>query len=65
DPTIVAKETNHSQYGVDRYLKDFHRVHTIYKIKPDPELIHQASGLSKSLVAEYIKLIKEYADDEK
>lgn len=65
DPTIVAKETNHSQYGVDRYLKDFHRVHTIYKIKPDPELIHQATGLSKSLVAEYIKLIKEYADDEK
>jgi hypothetical protein len=65
DPTIVAKETNHSQYGVDRYLKDFHRVHTIYKIKPEQELIQQATGLSKSLVAEYINLIKEYTNDEK
>jgi hypothetical protein len=59
DPTIVARETNHSQQAVDRYLKDYHRVNTCYKQKKNIDFISQATGMSKRLVKQYIKLIEE------
>lgn len=58
DTAKTAREVNHSQHAVDRYLKDFHRVHTVYKINPDPEHIALVTGLSKFLVKQYIVLIK-------
>ncbi len=59
DPATVARETKHSQRAVDRYLKDFYRVETIYKINPDLAFIHQVTGLSKSLINEYVNLMEE------
>lgn len=59
DPTRVADETKHSQWAVDRYLKDFHRVRTCYQLKPELDFIHQATGLSISLIKQYVKIIQE------
>lgn len=59
DPTRVADETKHSQWAVDRYLKDFHRVRTCYQIKSELGFIHQATGLSVSLIKQYVKIIQE------
>ena len=41
DPSIVARETNHSQPAVDKYLKDFNRVKTLVNDDKDLNFIHQ------------------------
>ncbi|MBN1925452.1 MAG: DUF1670 domain-containing protein [Prolixibacteraceae bacterium] len=60
DAFTVARETNHSQRAVDRYLVDYYRVKTVFKEKPDPEFISMVTNMSKSLVIEYINLYKNY-----
>lgn len=60
DPTQVAKESNHSQQAVDRYLKDFHRVQTVYNHNSDPNYISLVTNISKSVVNQYINLIETY-----
>ena len=42
DPAQVAQEIHHSQPAVDRYLRDYHRVKTLYELKPDLDFIHLA-----------------------
>lgn len=58
DPAQVARECNHSQAAVDHYLKDYHRVKTLYKLNQDVEFIHLATQIAKHVVVQYIKLIK-------
>ena len=65
DPLQVAKEVRHTPKSVDRYLKDFHRVRESYRHNPDQTFIQQVTGLSKRLVAEYIRLIKHFEKGEK
>lgn len=60
DPLLVSKETNHSQYAVDRYLKDYYRVRTIYTQNQDPAFIAMVTNMSKNLVNQYINLINAY-----
>jgi hypothetical protein len=60
DPVQVANETRHTQKAVDRYLKDFHRVQTVYNHNPDPDYISLVTSISKSVVNQYIKLIETY-----
>jgi hypothetical protein len=57
DPAAVAHEINHSQKAVDHYLSDYHRVKTLYDLKPDPDFIHQATHIAKHVVIQYIGLI--------
>jgi hypothetical protein len=57
DPANVARESNHSQKAVDRYLKDFHRVKTVYNLNHDPEYIHLVTGIAKFVVKQYIEII--------
>ena len=64
DPTTVARETRHTQQAVDRYLKQYHRVETLYGISGDPKLIEEITGMSKGLVSEYLKLLEEFNDAE-
>ena len=64
DPLVVAGETKHSQRAVDHYLKQYHRVNTLYPINPHPLFIHEVTGLSKSVINEYIKIIKEFSNEE-
>jgi len=59
DPAQVARECNHSQAAVDRYLKDYHRVRTLYKLDHDVDFIHLATQLAKHVIKQYIALIEE------
>lgn len=60
DPIQVASESKHTQKAVDRYLKDFHRVQTIYDHNTDPNYISLVTNISKSVVNQYINLIEKY-----
>lgn len=59
DPRRVADKTKHTQRAVDRYLKDFYRVKTCYEHSEDIEFIRRTTGLSKHLVSQYVRIIKE------
>jgi len=58
DPATVAKETNHSQRAVDRYLKDYNRVKTVYEQNQDIAFIHLATGIAKHVIKQYINILK-------
>jgi len=57
DPADVARETNHSQKAVDRYLQDYHRVKTAYLHNSDIEYLHLVTNLSKHLIKQYVEII--------
>ena len=59
DPLTVAQETNHSIWAVDRYIKDFNRVRLCHQDGKDREFISLATGLSKIIVNEYLKIIED------
>lgn len=59
DPADVAKECNHCQAAVDRYLKDYHRVKTLYEIDQSVDFIHLATEIARHVVMQYIALIEE------
>lgn len=60
DPIIAAKETNHTVMAVDRYLKDFNRVKTLYLDDKDENYIHLVTKLSLNLIAQYVNIINQY-----
>lgn len=62
DPLSVAQETNHSIEAVDRYLKDFNRVHLCYQDGKNLEFISMATGLNKTLVNQYLDIIGQLQD---
>jgi hypothetical protein len=57
DPRRVSDETKHTQWAVDRYLKDFYRVKTCHQHNPDIDFITRTTGLSKHLVNQYVDII--------
>jgi len=59
-PDKIAKETNHSQPAVDRYIKDYERVKICLKQKMAVELIRRATGMSKKLIQKYDELYQTY-----
>ena len=59
DPAQVARESNHSQRAVDRYLKDYQRVKTLYKLNHDVEFIHLATQIAKHVIVQYIQILHE------
>lgn len=63
DPVIAAKETNHTVMAVDRYLKDFNRVKTLYLDKKDEDYIHLVTKLSLNLIAQYVNIINQYVKE--
>jgi hypothetical protein len=60
DPFDVARECNHSQRAVDRYLKDFYRVKTAYMQNRDKNYIHIVTGIAKHVVGQYIEIINNF-----
>lgn len=58
DPTIAARETNHSQCAVDRYLKDYNRVKTVYEQNQDITFIYLVTGIAKHVVKQYIDILQ-------
>jgi len=63
DPVMAAKETNHTVMAVDRYLKDFNRVKTLYLDEKDENYIHLVTKLSLSLIAQYVNIINQYVKE--
>lgn len=59
DPSVVARETGHSQKAVDRYLKNFHQVKTCYDHNSDLDFVCQATGLSRFVVLQYLEIIND------
>ena len=56
----IAIKTNHSKEAVDRYIKDYHRVETLWKHDiTDLEQISHLSRLSKNVAQQYIDLLPE------
>jgi hypothetical protein len=60
DPSDVARECNHSQRAVDRYLKDFYRVKTAYMHNKDNNYVHLVTGIAKHVVNQYIEIINNF-----
>lgn len=58
-PLVVARETNHSQLAVDRYLNDFQRINYLTNEGKDIETIHQLTKISKPVIAQYQQIIEQ------
>jgi hypothetical protein len=58
DPADVARECNHTQGAVDRYLHDYHRIKTLYQDGKDIDYIHLVTRLSRYLIKQYIEIIE-------
>ena len=64
DSLTVARETNHSQRAVDKYLKDFNRVKILYLENKTPEFIKIATGMSLFLIKQYLDIINQYIKEQ-
>lgn len=62
DPTVVAKETNHSMKAVDHYLKHFNRVKTLFLDNKNADYIHIVTDLSLHVINQYIDIINQYIE---
>jgi hypothetical protein len=58
-PAQIARDMNHSQSAVDRYIADFRKVRLLARKIPQAEL-PSLTGLSKSVVEQYLVLLQEY-----
>ncbi len=58
DPADVARECNHTQKAVDNYLKDYHRVKTVYQQNQSIDYIHIVTGIAKHVVKQYLDIIR-------
>ena len=63
DPSIVARETNHSQPAVDKYLKDFNRVKTLANDNKDIEFIHHTTNIARAVIRQYLQIINNYVKE--
>lgn len=63
DPSVVAKETNHSQLAVDKYIKDFYRIKTLVDDKKDVEFIHHTTNISRHVINQYLQIINNYVKE--
>jgi len=63
DPSIVARETNHSQPPVDKYLKDFNRVKTLVNDNKDINFIHHTTNIARPVIKQYLQIINKYVKE--
>lgn len=63
DPSIVARETNHSQPAVDKYLKDYNRVKTLVNDNKDINFIHHTTNIAKPVIKQYLQIINAYVKE--
>jgi hypothetical protein len=59
-PDKIAKETNHSQQAVDRYIRDYERIKLCLKQTMDEKMIARTTGLSKKLIQKHKELYQKY-----
>ena len=58
-PARIARNLNHSQASVDRYISDYQKVRTLAPKFPSADLPALA-GLAVSVVQQYLLLLREY-----
>jgi len=63
DPTVIARETNHSQNAVDKYLKDFSRVKTLVNDNKDINFIHHTTNIARPVIKQYLQIINNYVKE--
>jgi hypothetical protein len=63
DPSVVARETNHSQPAVDKYLKDFNRIKTLVNDNKDINFIHHTTNIAKPVIKQYLQIINNYVKE--
>jgi len=63
DPSIVARETNHSQPAVDKYIKDYYRVKTLVNDNKDIDFIHHTTNIARPVVKQYLQIINNYVKE--
>lgn len=63
DPSVISRETNHSQPAVDRYIKDFNRVNTLVRDNKDIDFIHHTTNIAKPVVKQYLQIINNYVKE--
>lgn len=63
DPMTVARETNHSQCAVDRYIKDYHRVKTLTDDGKEIDYINLTTNISKHVIIQYQQILKQYVKE--
>jgi hypothetical protein len=63
DPSVVARETNHSQMAVDKYLKDFSRVKTLVNDNKDINFIHHTTNIARPVIKQYLQIINNYVKE--
>jgi hypothetical protein len=63
DPAVVARETNHSQRAVDKYLKDFNRVKTLVNDNKDINFIHHTTNIARQVIKQYLQIINNYVKE--
>jgi hypothetical protein len=63
DPSVVARETNHSQPAVDKYLKDFSRVKTLVNDNKDINFIHHTTNIARPVIKQYLQIINNYVKE--
>jgi hypothetical protein len=63
DPSIVARETNHSQLAVDKYLKDFNRIKTLVNDNKDINFIHHTTNIARQVIKQYLQIINNYVKE--
>jgi hypothetical protein len=64
-PVAIARETNHSQLAVDRYLKDFQRINYLANENKDIQTIHQLTKIAKPVITQYLQIIEQYVKEPK
>lgn len=61
----IAAKHNHHHTNVDKYISDFNRIFELYEDNKNEQQISFITGLSKNLVKEHVKLIKEFLSKKK
>jgi hypothetical protein len=60
---ITARETNHSQRAVDRYIRDFNRVGTLIEDNKNLEFIHLAANIAKPVILQYQAVFNQHVKE--
>jgi hypothetical protein len=63
DEADIARQSNHAQSSVGRYLRDYERVKLLLRHAIPIERIGQLSGLQPTVVNAYVKLVEKYQPD--
>jgi hypothetical protein len=60
DPTIIAKETNHSLKAVDSYLRDYNRIKLLFMDNKTVEYIKLVTMIPIHVIKQYKLIIEQY-----